>query len=1178
MAAEASASSQIIEAGHSVGSYTLTHEIGKGSFAVVYQGRATSRRRRSSDRSDQHSEGDQDGGRRPSASAGPSRVAVKIVTRKKLTTKLLENLEGEISILRTVRHANIVELIDCLKTSSHIYLIMQYCRMGDLSNFIKTRPRSISPNAEQYRQSVKGSSGDSARPRPGTSDAQDAYVEEMDARYPHPWDGGLNHAFIRSFLAQLSGALQFMRARNIVHRDIKPQNLLLQEPEPALVAAGHPEFIPQVKVADFGFARHLEAASLAETLCGSPLYMAPEILRYEKYDAKADLWSVGAVLFEMCIGKPPFRASNHVELLRKIERGEDRIKFPDERSDDSLRREHFKRIEEGRGQTSAEFVRPHTVADDLKALIRSLLKKRPVERLGFEDLFNSEVLLAYKHTMQRAIAPEVVQGSERVTAEDQEASSSVFQPIATRTAPAVPGSVASSTRGAPRDNSVSASGADAVQSDDKTTARSKSLGQNEGQIAPKTPRAYFAPRYVVRGIPSSSVPVKPKPAGSNNQQKLRTDSERPSSANEQADGEASSLEDNVLETPGSSVTRLHSGAASERSPPLATPALAGTMQDTGSKPGSVCDEERGYVMVDRKGIDANALIEEGAAKFKQPGERTGWSPLGVVRRPSQLGRLASLGGFSAASTVGVAAAVAALSSSPQEPSPLRTTSHPASLPTPSSAATRPVSMAHGKTSPPTTATPSSLKLGSTPPNAPFALPRSARRPSFQHRKSQASEGSRLTPPPTLRQQTAPTLEASKALRQSGDSASDQVMSQAIPQQAPSSALARAISMASVRLFGVPTTMSMRGASVRRSLRMGLLSSSPTHAAETIGAAGGANSGQLSVSEQNLLGLLQDYGQKSFVLSEFADAKLSQYFTDGPHQNNHAAAERWRRASAGSVSSATRASPASNTTPSYGAGASATGSSPPMASSHASQVASSEALVLYVRSLSFLQRAIDAVRDYIDVYAGSSSRYAKGPSASSSSSASFHSAPEIVDTVQWLHAKFNDGYERANFARSKAAEELPETAQHVDKMIFDKALEIARAAALDELENGGGLASTISISGTPGSTSGSSAITASTSQQRQRHAAQGWNAEHCLLAYETANSMLMALLDPAEDCMDLSTTAIGTIEKFTRSITKRITGLQRHYEALNPPLEMVPPLSTPQPVAPNAASAGSKSPL
>ena len=85
-----------------------------------------------------------------------------------------------------------------------------------------------------------------------------------------------------------------------------------------------------LKIADFGFARSLPSTALAETLCGSPLYMAPEILRYEKYDARADLWSVGTVLYEMMTGKPPFRASNHVDLLRRIEKGEDKIKFADE--------------------------------------------------------------------------------------------------------------------------------------------------------------------------------------------------------------------------------------------------------------------------------------------------------------------------------------------------------------------------------------------------------------------------------------------------------------------------------------------------------------------------------------------------------------------------------------------------------------------------------------------------------------------------------------------------------------------------------------------------------------------------------------------------------------------------------------------------------------------------------
>lgn len=164
----------------------------------------------------------------------------------------------------------------------------------------------------------------------------------------------------------------------MIHRDIKPQNLLLKPAAPEELARGHPLGVPILKVADFGFARILPNAMMAETLCGSPLYMAPEILRYEKYDAKADLWSVGAVLYETCVGRPPFRARNHIELLKKIEHSKG-IKFPDE--------------DQAALEADPE-LKP--VPSDIKKLIRSLLKHFPAERSSFDEFFTSMALAKSK--------------------------------------------------------------------------------------------------------------------------------------------------------------------------------------------------------------------------------------------------------------------------------------------------------------------------------------------------------------------------------------------------------------------------------------------------------------------------------------------------------------------------------------------------------------------------------------------------------------------------------------------------------------------------------------------------------------------------------------------------------------------------------------------------------------
>ncbi|KAI9693919.1 MAG: Serine/threonine-protein kinase [Bathelium mastoideum] len=322
----AAASSSEMDRPLAVGDFMRGDQIGKGSFATVYSARHKSKK---------------------------SLAAVKSVDTQKLTKKLRDNLQSEIEILKSLQHPHIVAIFACHHAPDRMHIIMEYCSLGDLSQFIKGR-------------STLGNH---------------AVMADAMRKYPNTQGAGLNEVIVRHFLKQIASAVQFLHDRNIVHRDIKPQNLLLnpsplslrqQKPEDkpleasanSLVPVVGLESLPMLKIADFGFARFLPQTSLAETLCGSPLYMAPEILRYEKYDAKADLWSVGTVTFELLVGKPPFRASNHVELARRIEKADDVIPFPS-----GLH-----------------------VGSSLKKAIRGLLKKSPVERISFEDFFNHPVI------------------------------------------------------------------------------------------------------------------------------------------------------------------------------------------------------------------------------------------------------------------------------------------------------------------------------------------------------------------------------------------------------------------------------------------------------------------------------------------------------------------------------------------------------------------------------------------------------------------------------------------------------------------------------------------------------------------------------------------------------------------------------------------------------------------
>ncbi|XP_024965466.1 serine/threonine-protein kinase ATG1c-like isoform X2 [Cynara cardunculus var. scolymus] len=233
-------------------------------------------------------------------------VAIKEILTGKLNKKLEESLMSEIDILRNVNHPNIIRLHEMIKEPGKIHLVLEYCKGGDLSMFIQRRQGRIPKSTAVH------------------------------------------------FMQQLAAGLKVLRENQIIHRDLKPQNLLLSTNDDNST----------LKIADFGFARSLQPRGLAETLCGSPLYMAPEIMQLHKYDAKADLWSVGAILFQLVTGRTPFTGNNQIQLLQNIMKSTE-LQFPPDVKDLSY---------------------------ECIDLCRKLLRQNPVERLTFEEFFTHPYL------------------------------------------------------------------------------------------------------------------------------------------------------------------------------------------------------------------------------------------------------------------------------------------------------------------------------------------------------------------------------------------------------------------------------------------------------------------------------------------------------------------------------------------------------------------------------------------------------------------------------------------------------------------------------------------------------------------------------------------------------------------------------------------------------------------
>uniref|UniRef100_A0A1A8QB72 Serine/threonine-protein kinase DCLK2 n=2 Tax=Nothobranchius rachovii TaxID=451742 RepID=A0A1A8QB72_9TELE len=193
--------------------------------------------------------------------------ALKVINKEKCKGKE-HMIQSEVSILRRVKHPNIVLLIEEMDTRSELYLVMELVKGGDLFDAITS--------SNKYT--------------------------ERDAS---------------CMLFNLASAIKYLHSLNIVHRDIKPENLLVYE---------HQDGSKSLKLGDFGLATVVNGPLYA--VCGTPTYVAPEIIAETGYGLKVDIWAAGIITYILLCGFPPFRSSGEDQeaLFEQILKGE--LDFP----------------------------------------------------------------------------------------------------------------------------------------------------------------------------------------------------------------------------------------------------------------------------------------------------------------------------------------------------------------------------------------------------------------------------------------------------------------------------------------------------------------------------------------------------------------------------------------------------------------------------------------------------------------------------------------------------------------------------------------------------------------------------------------------------------------------------------------------------------------------------------
>jgi len=192
--------------------------------------------------------------------------AAKIIKKKNLKERDMRKLHDEVKILQKLSHPNINTLIETFDTKHHLYMVLQLLTGGELFNrIVKKR----------------------------------CYTEEEAA----------------DVIRQVARACEYMHENGVIHRDLKPENIVYVDDKSSHIC-----------VTDFGLAKYVKKGLLTKTACGTPGYVAPEILQMQRYNSQVDMWAVGVILYILLCGFPPFVEKNLKALYKLIKSG--KFSFP----------------------------------------------------------------------------------------------------------------------------------------------------------------------------------------------------------------------------------------------------------------------------------------------------------------------------------------------------------------------------------------------------------------------------------------------------------------------------------------------------------------------------------------------------------------------------------------------------------------------------------------------------------------------------------------------------------------------------------------------------------------------------------------------------------------------------------------------------------------------------------